>query len=117
MLNEFGKFCRKLRIERNELLKDMAHRLKVTAAYLSAVEMNKRAIPLEWEEMLVSSYTLDEKKSAELKKAIDLSVKQIKIDLESYNDEKREAALMFARRLNDFDDEDLRKLFKIIKNN
>lgn len=39
MLTKFGKELRKIRIENDEILKDMADKLNVTAAYLSAVEM------------------------------------------------------------------------------
>ena len=38
MLTSFGKTLRKLRIDNEELLKDMALKLGVTLAYLSAVE-------------------------------------------------------------------------------
>ena len=42
MLTRFGKRLRTLRIEENQRLKDMADKLGVTAAYLSAVENGKR---------------------------------------------------------------------------
>lgn len=45
MLTRFGKQLRKLRIDREERLKDMADRLNVTTAYLSAVENGKRTVP------------------------------------------------------------------------
>ena len=38
MITNFGKFLRKLRVDHNEFLKDMAARLGVTVAYLSAIE-------------------------------------------------------------------------------
>ena len=44
MLTEFGKILRKLRIDRQELLRDMAKNLEVSSAYLSAVETGKRKI-------------------------------------------------------------------------
>lgn len=33
MVNNFGKFCRKLRIDRGELLADMAKKLGVSSAF------------------------------------------------------------------------------------
>ena len=45
MITNFGKFLRKLRIDNNEFLKDMAARLGVTVAYLSAIEHGKRDVP------------------------------------------------------------------------
>ena len=44
MLTNFGKALRKLRIDNNELLKDMALKLEVTVSYLSAVENGKRDV-------------------------------------------------------------------------
>ena len=38
MVNNFGKFCRKLRIDKGELLYDMATKLEVSSAFLSKVE-------------------------------------------------------------------------------
>ena len=38
MLTSLGKFLRKLRIDRGEILKDMADKLGVTVSFLSAVE-------------------------------------------------------------------------------
>ena len=48
MLSEFGKFCRKLRMEKNELLIDMAQKLEVKSSFLSAVEVGKKSIPEKW---------------------------------------------------------------------
>ena len=42
MLSEFGKFSRKLRIDRDELLIDMAKKLGVKPAFLSAVEFGNK---------------------------------------------------------------------------
>ncbi|KHF28295.1 Helix-turn-helix domain protein [Anoxybacillus sp. BCO1] len=50
MLTEFGRFCRKLRIDNGELLKHMADKLGVTSSYLSAVENGKRNVPQDWVE-------------------------------------------------------------------
>ena len=41
----FGKVLRKLRIDHSEILGDMAKKLKISPAYLSAIENNGRVIP------------------------------------------------------------------------
>ena len=43
-INDFGIFCRKLRLDNNQILKEMADALGVSSSYLSAVENNKRKI-------------------------------------------------------------------------
>lgn len=42
MVNNFGKFCRKLRIDRSERLFDMAKELGVSSAFLSKVENGQK---------------------------------------------------------------------------
>ena len=42
MTTNFGKFCRKLRIDNDELLYDMAAKLGVSSAFLSKVENGKK---------------------------------------------------------------------------
>lgn len=58
MVTEFGKFCRKLRIDNNEIMKDMAKKLGVTVSHLSAVEIGKRKIPFTWAEEISKHYEL-----------------------------------------------------------
>ena len=45
MTTEFGKMLRKLRIDCDENIRDMAFNLDITASYLSAIECGKRNIP------------------------------------------------------------------------
>lgn len=42
MVTAFGKFCRKLRIDRGQIMLDMAESLQVSPAFLSAVENGKK---------------------------------------------------------------------------
>ena len=60
MLTKFGKELRKIRIENDEILKDMADKLNVTAAYLSAVENGNRKVPDAWVNTIVTKYTLSD---------------------------------------------------------
>ena len=48
LLTKLGRFLRKIRIDRGELMIDMAEKLGVTPAFLSAVENGKRKPPKEW---------------------------------------------------------------------
>ena len=50
MLSPFGKFCRKLRLERGELLLDMAKKLQVQSSYLSSVEVGRKSVPESWKD-------------------------------------------------------------------
>lgn len=65
-LTEFGKFLRKLRIDNEELLKDMSVKLNVTPSFLSMVETGRRSIPKKWEEEIEKIYSLNLKQKEEL---------------------------------------------------
>jgi len=54
----FGRYLRKLRAERDERLQDMAEQLRVSPAYLSAIERGLRNIPEHWLDQLCEVYGL-----------------------------------------------------------
>lgn len=114
MLNAFGKFCRKLRIERDEILKDMANKLGVSSAYLSAVENSDRNIPTEWKQKLVNIYGLSELQERALELAIIETNKQITINLAEQNTQKQEFALKLAREFDTLTEEQMDKIIKLI---
>lgn len=66
MVTEFGKFCRKLRIDNDEHMVNMAEKLGVTSSYLSAVENGKRKVPEEWFNEISKHYTLTSSQIIEL---------------------------------------------------
>ena len=114
MLTTFGKFCRILRIESNQLLKDMADVLNVSSAFLSAVENGKKEVPSTWFEKIKTAYSLDNEESNRLLSAIEDTKKELKINLENMSSEDRILALSFARKLEAFSqmDEETKKEFR-----
>ena len=116
-LTSFGKFTRKLRIDHDELLKDMAEKLGVTVSYLSAVEMGKRTIPSKWADILIKEYKLDEKEQIELKEAIFFSSKIIKLDTSNFEDNKKDLVYALARKLKDLDEEKVTNIKEILFDN
>ena len=115
MLTEFGKALRKIRIEREELLKDMATALGVSAAYLSAVETGKRRIPDDWVERISIHYQLSQAEHANLLRAAENSAQEVKISLQDASETKRGAVLTFARALDQLSDEDLKRIMQSMK--
>ena len=99
MITTFGKFCRILRMDRDQLLKDMADLLDVSSAFQSSVENGKKEVPSSWFEKIKLLYSLDEKKSEQLFNAIQASRKELRINLEQMEAEDRILALSFARKL------------------
>lgn len=113
MLTPFGKFLRKLRIDQGELLKDMAEKLQVTASYLSAVEVGKKAVPSAWITTLSSMYKSIQ--APELQRLADLSKPEFRVELpRGAEDLRREAVSVFARKVGTMDHESLTKLLEVM---
>lgn len=110
MLTNFGKFCRKLRIDRGELLLDMANKLGVSAAFLSSVETGKKKPPIAWENILIKSYVMDENMIRELHDCFFEARNMDSIDITEYKGTERDLILAFARKINTFDETRLNKL-------
>ena len=114
MLYEFGKILRKIRIDNQELLKDMAKKLGVSSAYLSAVETGKRKVPNGWVAKVANLYALDGESKDELELACERSAQEVKISLAKATGLQREAALSFAKALEGLDDQKLRKIMEVV---
>ena len=115
MLTEFGKALRKIRTDRQQLLRDMADKLGVSSAYLSAVETGKRRIPQDWVSKIASIYSLSCEEQADLQSAADNSVFDVTISLVNASEQKRNAVLSFARALDGLNDEDLKRIMASMK--
>ena len=112
MLNNFGRFCRKLRIDRNELLYDMAVKLGVSSAFLSKVENSKKKPPQEWRNMLINIYNLNEEQIKELDQYIYEAQNYNSIDISYMEDDDRMMMLSFARKFSDIDKEKLKEFLE-----
>lgn len=114
MLTSFGKTCRKLRIDNNELLLDMANYLKVSAAFLSKVENGKAKPPIEWKNAIADHYNLEEEEYEALCKEIDEARSVGTLKIPNVKEDDNELMLAFARKLSGMTDSekaDLRKKF------
>lgn len=114
MVNNFGKFCRKLRIDNGELLSDMASKLGVSSAFLSKVENGSKKPPKEWQEKIVSMYHLDKSKALELEDCMFEAINYQSIDISGFSDENRDMLLSFARKLSSMDSNKKNQFRKLI---
>lgn len=112
MVNSFGKFCRKLRIDNGELLYDMAKRFNVSSAFLSKVENGKRKPPREWRNIITHDYSLSECQIKELDDCIYEAMNSNSIDISNMQDDDKMMMLSFARKFDEIDKEKLRKLLE-----
>ncbi|MDC7289574.1 helix-turn-helix domain-containing protein [Blautia schinkii] len=112
MVNNFGKFCRKLRIDKNELLYDMAAKLGVSSAFLSKVENGKKKPPQEWRNLLIEKYDLEGQKIRELDKCIFEAQNYNSIDMSGWKEDDRMMMLSFARKFSNLDKDILRQFLE-----
>ena len=115
MLTSLGKFLRKLRIDNNELLKDMAQKLNVSVSFLSAVENGKKRMPSEWNNSICRLYQLNDIQQAQFTEAISETERSIDMDFNNVGDNGRKLAVAFARKLPDFTDEQIEALRRIMQ--
>ena len=99
MVSELGKFLRKLRIDRGEVLLDMAEKLGVSSSFLSAVENGKKRMPSRWNELLPSLYSLPEPMKTEFTNAVASSEKGIEIPLAGLDIQQRRLGVALAREI------------------
>ena len=110
MVTALGKFCRKLRIDKGELLFDMAEKLDVSTAFLSKVENGRRKPPEEWEDKIIELYNLEGNRKSEFEDCFFRAKNADSIDIRNYDDENKNLMLSFARKFETLDKEALRKM-------
>lgn len=111
----FGKFLRKLRIDKGITLRDMALALDVSSGYLSAIELGKRSVPIDFPMKINELYKLDLSSYEELIRTADAQTNSINIGLEAANDQQKEVFLAFAREFDNLDEDALNGLYEILK--
>lgn len=115
MATELGKLLRKLRIEHDEYLRDMAGRLNITSSYLSAIENGKRRMPMDYIERIGGIYRLRKEELAQLQEAASYEQQKVEIKLQAVSEEKKYAALSFARNFDKLSDDQLEEIRRVIE--
>lgn len=114
MLTSLGRFLRKLRIDKGEILKDMSDKLGVTVSFLSAVENGKKRMPSSWNGKICNLYALSEAQQDEFTKAIAETELAIEMDFVGTSLQNRELAVSFARKFPDIDEAQAEEIRKIL---
>lgn len=103
VLTPFGKYIRKLRIDHGRILADDANYLQVTSAYLSSVEVGKKAVPRAWEPVLAARYGISDAERRNFRRAIVISDPIARIQLPpGTNDLVRRAVHLFNEHYRQF---------------
>ncbi len=111
---EFGKYLRKLRIDHGEVMKEMADKLGITTAYLSAIELGKRAPLNDLVSQIEQKYGLGQGESERLSSVMATSMREVKMDLDEYSAMDKELAVFFARKFPQMGMEEKEQMRKIL---
>jgi transcriptional regulator with XRE-family HTH domain len=112
MITKFGKFCRKLRIDKGELLYDMATKLGVSPSFLSKVENGKKKPPIEWEEIIINEYGLSGTELEDFREAFFDAKNSESIDISRMAASDKELMLSFARQFDSIDKMAIKRLLE-----
>lgn len=116
MYTELGKYLRKMRIERDLLLKDMAETMNITPAYLSSIEHGKREANDNFINVIINAYNLNSSEQKSLINALNISKSQIKLNLKTAKSvEHKELGIVFARKFEGLTYEQIEKLLADLK--
>lgn len=116
-ISEYGEFLKHLRINKHEMLKNMAGKLGLNSSYLSAIESGNRDIPPDLTDKICTEYGLDEGQRKELKEAeLNTDRKMVQIDMKKINENRlaKEVVLNFAGKAESLTDEQLSEIKAIL---
>ena len=113
MISELGKELRKLRIDRNERLLDMADKLGRSSAFLSAVEVGRKSPPDDLVPKVIELYDLEEADAERLFTTSARSKDSFKLKAGSMM--ARDTASLLARRFDTLTDDELVSIQDILK--
>lgn len=116
MISKFGSFVRKIRERENESLRKMATKLDVTASFLSAMEVGRKTIPLEYSSKISEIYNLSKEDIIELENSIYETNERVLIELDIMNEAQKDVSLLFARKIKTADERLLEKLKEALLN-
>jgi len=114
-LTPLGRFLRKLRIDHQHRILDMAALTARTTSFISAMELGKKAPPTEFLNQVIAEYKLNPAQQRDLREAASLSATSVKIGLEGANRGSRELAMAFARQFPQLEDEQVKKMLLFLR--
>ncbi|KJV35685.1 helix-turn-helix domain-containing protein [Luteibacter yeojuensis] len=114
MLSPFGKLLRKMRIDRDKTLADLAGLANVSTAFVSAVETGRKAVPPSFIDAVTRGLSLTASEESSLAQAAAGQAKEVTISLANGSDRARELAVAFARRFENLSEGEVESLFKQI---
>lgn len=108
-----GKFLRRVRVDHDERLYDMAKKIGVSSAFLSAIENGHKKASPSLINNIIKIYNLSPSQQDELHN--DLAISEQNLNLSGFSREKQQATLMFARKFDELSNSQINEITKILK--
>lgn len=115
-LTEYGKFIRKIRKDRGDTLLGMSKKMDVTISFLSALEVGKKQVPIEYADKISQIYNLTPEENIELTDAIGASNANMNLDFTKMSQDRAQTSVLFARKINKLSQKSLEELRKLLTN-
>ncbi|MDR2567680.1 MAG: helix-turn-helix domain-containing protein [Mycoplasmataceae bacterium] len=115
-MEKFTKLIRKIRIDNDEVLYDMAKKLNMSTAYLSSIENKRRPIPSDFLKQISEVYKLSDEQQKELQEAIAEKIETVSIDISSASLNKKNLAMSFNREFDTMDEEIAKQISELLNN-
>lgn len=114
MLTSLGRYLRKLRIDRGELLKDMADKLGISSAMLSSIENGKRNPAQDFASKVADAYDLNAAERDELLRFVAENSESASIGLKGLAPQDQHLAFSFARRFANLSDSEKERIKEVL---
>ena len=114
-MTNLGVFLRKIRLDRRELMKDMATNLGVSSAFLSALENGKKKVPTNFVDSFCRVYNLTDSQRDDLTSAAEESLQEVRLNLANTTPAQHQAAVSFAKALNGLTDDEISQIMRVFE--
>lgn len=114
---EFGKELKKILIDNNSRIYDLAHELGVTSAFVSSVICGKKSVPKDWIQVIVNKYNLTQEQEQSLIDKMINSKKTVVFDLSKLNNAQKQFTYQLQRNLSNLSNAEIEELEKILGGN
>lgn len=115
MATELGKFLKKLRVDNDELMKQMADRLGLASSTLSSIEAGRRKPGKGFLDRVIATYSLSREQAMELLDAYDRSKDEVGLRIKGLPNQDQRLAVAFARKFATLSDEQKKSIRGILE--
>ena len=114
MTTQFGKELKKLRIDLGITLMDMANKINVSAAFLSAIETGRKRIPDGTLDVLASAFPAIAKERDKYEVLVNQARREVSVPLNDASYEDAMLATALARRFSSLSAEDKERIRNLV---